>query len=83
MTTGLENELTVNNLKDLVYREELYLILDKIKNAARNFKTETYITADYKLREGTIGSVKKLGYSVEIKVHIDDAPYKYTYRIFW
>ena len=76
-------ELTANRLVEIIYENELGLMLDKIKEAAKNFRRELYINCDYRLRESTIGQLRKLNYKIEIDCNYNRQHYVYMYKITW
>lgn len=78
-----EEYLSKDKLNEIVYSKQTEMVLNKIIEAAKNFKNEVHIVADYALRESTIGRIKKLGYKIEGVCHIETHPYRYTYRITW
>lgn len=77
------NELTANKLVELIYENELSIMLDKIKEAAKNFRRELFINCDYKLRESTIGQLRKLNYKIEVDWNYNRQHYVYMYKITW
>ncbi len=76
-------ELTASRLVQIIYENELGLMLDKIKEAAKNFRRELYINCDYRLRESTIGQLRKLNYKIEVSYNLDRIHYIYMYKITW
>ncbi len=77
------DEMTANKLVELIYENEIVLLLDKIKEAAKNFRRELYINCDYRLRESTIGQLRKLNYKIEVNYNLDRTHYIYMYKITW
>lgn len=76
-------ELTAQNLVELIYDNELQIVLDKIKDAAKNFRRELFLNSDYALRESTIGQLKKLNYKINTDYNLDRRPSVYMYKITW
>jgi hypothetical protein len=76
-------ELTAQQIRDAQVKEQMNLIMNKILEAAKNFKREVYIRCDYKLFENTIDRIKELGYVVVSNCEEYSIPYKYNYQIMW
>lgn len=76
-------EITAEKLVHIVQLNQKEIIMNKIIEAAKNFKKEIYLRSDYKLLEDTIYYFKHRGFNVLIDYDTTFQPYKYAYTISW